>query len=119
MIPTTMMQTTISPKWLPRLPPLEAVVEWIRSGLATLCWVLVNLSLMGTAYQILSIENSEYAEGRNFDLSLTSSILSFHPEVRLTSTSQQKKRKIEEQKYKYEYEYPYIELHIRQAMRDV
>ena len=30
-----------------------------------------------------------------------------------------KEEKIEEQKYKYEYEYPYIELHIRQAMRDV
>ena len=54
-----------------------------------------------------------------FDLSLTSSILSFHPEVRLTSTSQQKKKKIEEQKHKYEYEYPYIEIHIRQETRDV
>ena len=78
-----------------------------------------NGSIPACSLFLLSIENSEYAEGRNFDLSLTLSILSFHPKVRLTSTSQQKKKKIEEQKYKYEYEYPYIEIHIRQETRGV
>ena len=89
-----------------------------------------NGSIPACSLFLLSIENSEYAEGRNFDLSLTLSILSFHPKVRLTSTSQQKKKRQMEinmnmnisariQKYKYENEYPYIEIHIRQETRDV